>query len=158
MLNLREFLEPIASWFRSLGIPELIVHWGHPAMMAIVIFVMGSFVGFTGWQGRLTTDKDVAVKSRANHRKLALWMFTFMALGYTGGLLSLVMQNQPILESPHFWTGSFVLTLLGINGVISSNGFGGNSSLRNLHAYLGSTALCLMVIHAVLGLKLGMSF
>jgi hypothetical protein len=82
-----------------------------------------------------------------------------MALGYTGGLLSLVMHHQPILESPHFWTGSIVLLLLLINGAISLSGFAGNKpSLRILHAYLGSTVLCLLFVHAALGLKLGMSF
>lgn len=53
MPNFSQFLEPIASEFRSLGIPEPIVHWGHPLMMAIVVFVMGSFIGLTGWRGRL---------------------------------------------------------------------------------------------------------
>lgn len=158
MLNLSESLEPLAAWFRSLGIPEPIVHWGHPAMMAIVIFVMGSFVGFVGWRGRLSADKEVAFKSRADHRKLAPWMFLFLALGYTGGILSLVMQRQPILESPHFWTGSSVLGLLAVNGLISVTGFVGDRDLwRTVHAYIGSVALCLLVVHAVLGLKLGLS-
>lgn len=43
-------------------------------------------------------------RSRSDRRKLAPWMFLFMALGYTGGVLSLVMQHQPILESPHFYS------------------------------------------------------
>ncbi|EHC11714.1 DUF4079 domain-containing protein [Fischerella thermalis] len=158
MVNLTEILEPIAAWFRSLGVPEPIVHWGHPAMMGIVIFVMGSFVGFSGWRGRLAEDKEVASKSRSDHRKLAPWMFLFMALGYTGGVLSLVMQHQPIFQSPHFWTGSILLLLLGINGAISLSKFGGNNpGLRALHAYLGSSALCLMLVHALLGLHLGIS-
>jgi hypothetical protein len=39
------------------------------------------------------------------------------------------------------------------------SGFAGNKpSLRILHAYLGSTVLCLLFVHAALGLKLGMSF
>lgn len=159
MVNLTQVLEPIAAWFRSLGIPHPIVHWGHPVMMGIVVFVMGSFVGLAGWRGRLVEDKEAAMKSRSDHRKLAPWMFLFMALGYTGGLLSLVMHHQPILESPHFWTGSIVLLLLLVNGAISLSGFAGNKpSLRILHAYLGSTALCLLFVHAALGLKLGMSF
>jgi fucose 4-O-acetylase-like acetyltransferase len=158
-MNLTEVLEPIASWFQSLGIPEAIVHWGHPAMMGIVIFVMGSFVGYTGWRGRLVEDKEVANTNRSNHRKMAPLMFIFMALGSTGGVLSLVMQHQPIMESPHFWTGLSVLLLLGINAAISLSGFGGNNpGLRNLHAYLGSTALGVMLLHAVLGFNLGMSF
>jgi hypothetical protein len=158
MVNLTEVLEPIAAEFRSLGIPEPIVHWGHPLMMAIVVFVMGSFVGLTGWQGRVAEDKDAAIKSRSDHRKLAPWMFLFMALGYTGGVLSLVMQHQPILESPHFYTGSVVLLLLLINSAISLSGFGGNKAvLRTVHAYVGSTALCILLAHAALGLKLGMT-
>lgn len=158
MNNLRELLEPLATWFCSLGIPEPIVHWGHPVMMAIVIFVMGSFVGLAGWRGRNVKDKDIASKSLIAHRTLAPWMFLFMAAGYTGGVLSLVMQNQPILESPHFWTGSIVLLLLLINGVIALTGFGSNQAiLRTVHAYLGSTALCLLFLHAVLGLKLGLA-
>jgi Protein of unknown function (DUF4079) len=156
--KLAEVLEPIAGWFRSFNVPEPIVHWGHPAMMGIVIFVLGSYIVYAGWQGRLAEDKEVGAKSRSDHRKLAPLMFTFMALGYTGGLLSLVMQKQPIMESPHFWTGSGVLVSLAINGAISLSGFGGNSpGLRNLHAYLGSTAFLILIVHAVLGFKLGMS-
>lgn len=158
MPNLSQRLEPIADYFRNLGIPEPIVHWGHPLMMAIVVFVMGSFVGLVGWRGRLVMDAEVARKSRTDHRKLAPLMLFFIAAGYTGGVLSLVMQHQPVLESPHFWTGSLVLVLLGANGVISFTGFGGNKTvLRNIHAYLGSTALCLLFLHALLGLKLGLA-
>lgn len=158
MENISQLLEPIASQFQSLGIPEPIVHWGHPLMMAIVVFVMGSFVGLSGWRGRVISDSALATKSRTDHRKLAPWMFLFMAAGYIGGVLSLVMQHQAILESPHFWTGSIVLILLATNGIISLAGFGGNKAvLRTVHAYLGSTALCLLFLHAVLGLKLGLA-
>ena len=158
LASLSHLLEPIANLFRNLGLPEPIVHWGHPVMMSIVVFVMGSFVGLTGWRGRIVADTVKSVKSRADHRKIAPWMFLFMAAGYTGGVLSLVMQHQPILESPHFWTGSIVLVLLTANGVISLIGFRSNKPLmRNIHAYLGSTALCLMFLHAVLGLKLGLA-
>lgn len=158
MAKLSQLLEIIASQFRNLGIPEPIVHWGHPLMMAIVVFVMGSFVGLAGWRGRVIADAAQAMKSRTDHRKLAPWMFLFMAAGYTGGVLSLVMQKQSVLESPHFWTGSIVLFLLAANGIISLTGFGGNKAvLRTVHAYLGSTALCLLFLHAVLGLKLGLA-
>lgn len=158
MVNLLDVLEPIADIFRSMGIPQPVVHWGHPLMMAIVVFVMGSFVGLAGWRGRAIADEAIAAKSRMDHRKLAPWMFLFMATGYTGGVLSLVMQHQPIFESPHFWTGSIVLVLLAINGLISVTGFTGNKpSLRTVHAYLGTVALGVVFIHAVLGLKLGLA-
>lgn len=103
-------------------------------------------------------DKDAAIQSRNAHRQLAPWLFVFLAGGYTGGILSLVMQQKPLFESPHFWTGSLVLILLLINGVISLSGFFGNKAgLRAVHAYLGSTTLLIMFVHAVLGLNLGIS-
>lgn len=156
--QLSQLLEPIAAWFRGLGIPEPITHWGHPVMMGIVVLVMGSYVGYAGWMGRVATDKDLALKSRTDHRKLAPWMATFLALGYTGGVLSLVMQQKPILQSPHFWTGSVVLVLLGLNGVLSLSGFfGDRPAFRMTHAYLGTLALLLLIVHGALGLKLGLS-
>jgi hypothetical protein len=151
-------LEPIADQFRRLNLPEVVVHWGHPLMMGIVVFVMGSFVGLAGWRGRTATDPAIATEKRSAHRKLAPWLFLFIAAGYTGGVLSLVMQQQPILESPHFWTGSAAVILLGVNGLISGSGFLGNqSSLRSTHAYVGSAVLGLLFIHAMLGLKLGLA-
>lgn len=159
-MNLSELLEPIASQFRAMGIPEPITHWGHPVMMGIVVFVMGSFAGITGWRGRLLTptEPDAAIKNRSDHSKIAPLMFLFMALGYTGGLLSLVIQHHNVLESPHFWTGSLVLILLALNGLIAATKFGGNqAALRTAHAYLGSLVLAVMFLHAVLGLQLGLS-
>jgi hypothetical protein len=70
----------------------------------------------------------------------------------------LVMQGQPILESPHFMTGTVVILLLTINAVIAATGFIGNqATARTVHAYVGSTALLILVAHAVLGLQLGLS-
>jgi hypothetical protein len=156
--TIRAYLEPIAAWFQNFGVPEPIVHWGHPLMMAIVVFVMGSFVGLVGWRGRVVADKDAAIKSRSDHRKLAPFMYLFIVLGYTGGVLSLVMQQKPIFESWHFWTGSVVILLLTLNAAIAATGFGKNKAmLRTTHAYVGSTALCLLFLHALLGLKLGLS-
>ncbi len=85
-------------------------------------------------------------------------MTIFIILGYTGGLLSLVMQGEPILESPHFWTGSIVVTLLVLNGTISLSGFDGNqASLRTAHALIGSLIMGLLVFHALLGVWLGLT-
>lgn len=156
--RLVEWIKPLAEWFQRLGMPEPIIHWGHPAMMGVVVLVMGSFVGLTGWRGREVADQAAATKSRADHRLMASLMFLFIALGYTGGVLSLVMQEQPVFESPHFWTGSLVILLLGINAAIALTGFSrGKLVLRNVHAYLGSTTLCVMFLHTLLGLKLGLA-
>ncbi|MGL5078124.1 MAG: DUF4079 domain-containing protein [Waterburya sp.] len=160
MSNFRASLEAIAEWFNSLGTPEPIVHWGHPLMMAIVVFAMGSAVALAGWRGRTlaVTDTEAAIKNKTDHRKIAPLMYFFLVAGYTGGVLSLVMQGQPILESPHFLTGTVVVALLTVNAVLAATGFIGNKeTLRTVHAYVGSLALIILVAHAVLGLKLGLS-
>jgi fucose 4-O-acetylase-like acetyltransferase len=159
-MNLAQTLAPIANFFSQLGIPPVVVHWGHPFFMSIVIFIMGSFAGYAGWRGRVlaTIDSQASIKSLGDHRKTAPLMALFLALGYTGGLLSMTMQEKPLLESPHFWTGSLILALLTINGSLSLSGFGGNQpNLRKVHAYIGSGILGLMFFHAMLGLKLGIS-
>lgn len=160
MSNLRTSLEPIANWFNTLGTPEPIVHWGHPVMMAIVVFAMGTAVALAGWKGRTlaTTDQEAAIKNKAEHRKIAPLMYIFLVLGYTGGVLSLVMQGEPILESPHFITGTLVIALLTVNAILAATGFIGNKeTARTIHAYVGSVALLILVAHAVLGLNLGLS-
>jgi fucose 4-O-acetylase-like acetyltransferase len=157
--TIRGFLQPIADFFAGFNLPEPIVHWGHPAMMGIVIFVMGSFTAYMGWKGRIgNDDAEKKAENRHTHKRLALWMFTFITLGYTGGVLSLVMQEQNIFQSSHFWTGSLVIALLGLNGAISFTKFGGDKpALRTAHAYLGSVALAVMFVHAFFGLRLGLS-
>jgi Protein of unknown function (DUF4079) len=157
-MNLTELLEPIAAKFRDLAMPEPIVHWGHPVMMGIVIFVMGSYTAYAGWNARLAADKEVADKSRADHRKLAPLMFAFLAMGYSGGLLSLVIQKQPILESSHFWTGTIALGLLATNSILSKAGFWGDkAALRMTHAYVGTVVMLLLIVHAAFGINLGLS-
>lgn len=156
--QLTAFLKPIADWFAGFNMPEPIIHWGHPLMMGIVIFVLGVYVAWAGWQGRTAQDTEVAMKARSDHRKLAPLMFLFIALGYTGGVLSLVMQGHPILESSHFWTGSAAIGVLGVNGALSATKFGGGQPvLRTAHAYIGSIAIVVLFVHAALGLKLGLS-
>ncbi|MGG6296549.1 DUF4079 domain-containing protein [Leptolyngbya sp. AN02str] len=157
--SLSAWLEPIAAWFRSLNMPEPIVHWGHPAMMGIVVLVMGSFAAITGWQGRIltATNDALAAEKRTAHKKVAGMMFLFISLGYTGGVLSLVMQQQPILQSPHFWTGSLAILLLLVNGLIAAFGFSKGKGFRTVHAYLGSAALALLLIHGIFGVQLGLS-
>ncbi len=158
-VGLRQYLEPVADWFAKFDLPESIVHWGHPVMMAIVVFVMGGFVGYAGWQGRLATDKEVAMKQKQQHAKIAPLMHLSIVLGASGGILSLVMQGEPIFESPHFWTGMGAIALLTTNATIAAMKFGqGNSGLRSAHAYIGSAALVLLVVHAAFGTRLGLSF
>lgn len=51
-----------------------------------------------------------------------------------------------------------MLLLLLVNGAISLSGFfGDKAAFRVVHAYLGSTALLILFVHAVLGFNLGIS-
>lgn len=155
---LRGYLQPIADWFARFDLPEPIVHWGHPVMMAIVVFVMGGFAAYFGWQGRLATESGIAVEQKQQHAKVAPLMYLFIVLGATGGILSLVMQGEPILESPHFWTGMGAIALLTTNALIAATKFGkGSRALRTAHAYIGSAALAILVVHAFFGTQLGLS-
>jgi magnesium-transporting ATPase (P-type) len=156
MEAVRTLLQPIADWFAGLNIPQPIVQWGHPAMMGIVIFVMGTFTAWIGWRGRLARDPKAARGALGFHALLAPFLFTFIALGYVGGVLSLVMQDKPIFSSVHFLTGTLVVGLLGANGLIAASGFAAGK-LRTIHAYLGTAALALLFIHAFMGLRLGLS-
>ena len=158
--NLTQLLEPLASQFRALNLPELLTHWGHPFFMSIVMFVMSGYGAYAGWKGRILTasDPQAAIENKTKHRQVMPAMFAFMAIGATGGVLSLVIQRHAVMASPHFLTATIVLTFLAINSVISFTGFGGNKpELRKVHAYFGSTIMVLMVVHALMGLKLGLS-
>lgn len=63
-----------------------------------------------------------------------------------------------ILESPRFWAGSIVLILLAANEVICKTGFESNYSLMYIFpAYIESAVLYVPLLHAVLGLKLGLA-
>jgi hypothetical protein len=155
---IRHYLEPIAAWFSSLPIPDVVTHWGHPLMMSIVVLALGSTAALKGWKSRLSDDADVKSESVYWHKKSALWLTTFISLGYTGGVLSLVMQGQPIFESPHFWTGTIAIGMLVANGALSFTKFLGKDALRTVHAYVGSAAIALLVAHLALGVNLGLSF
>jgi Protein of unknown function (DUF4079) len=158
--SVSQFLEPIASQFRAMNLPEPLTHWGHPFFMSIVMFGMGGYGIYAGWKGRLltATDVDAAIKNKTEHKKIMPVMFLMMVIGASGGLLSLVMQNHAVMGSSHFLTAVAMLSLLTINGLISGTGFGGNNpGLRKAHAYLGSSILIVMVVHALMGLKLGLS-
>jgi hypothetical protein len=159
--QLSQLLEPLASQFRALNLPEALTHWGHPFFMSIVMFAMGGYGAYAGWKGRLltATEPEVAIKSKSDHSKIMPAMFGFMAIGATGGILSLVIQKHEVMASSHFLTGSVLLTFLAIEGLIAITGFNDNKpGVRKFHAYFGSAILILMIVHALMGLKLGMSF
>ncbi|XP_057779223.1 uncharacterized protein LOC130997804 isoform X2 [Salvia miltiorrhiza] len=123
------FVELVKSW----SLPGWLVHWGHPANM------------------------EEKAKAKDLHPKLLGGMFFFFALGATGGITSLLTSDRPIFQSPHAVTGFIGLALLTIQTLLPTL-FEGNPGLRNIHGILGSGIMTLFVVHAALGLQLGLSY
>jgi Protein of unknown function (DUF4079) len=112
-------LQPIAENLNQLGLPDWLVHWGHPGNMAVVLIAMGGYGAlYLGWQIRLSDDADVIEKAKDMHPKLAAGMSVFFALGAIGGLLSLTMQGKDIMSSPHFITGVIGLLALATQAML----------------------------------------
>eukprot|EP00252_Welwitschia_mirabilis_P021492 TRINITY_DN5528_c0_g1_i1.p1 TRINITY_DN5528_c0_g1~~TRINITY_DN5528_c0_g1_i1.p1 ORF type:complete len:270 (-),score=45.88 TRINITY_DN5528_c0_g1_i1:281-1090(-) len=147
------FVETVKSW----NLPDWLVHWGHPGNMAVVLFAMGGYGSYLGWQIRLSDDVEVKAKAKDLHPKLLGGMFFFFALGATGGITSLLTSDKPILESPHAVTGIIGLALLTLQTAMTTL-FEGNPGLRTAHGFLGSGIMGLFLIHAILGLQLGLSY
>ncbi|XP_057548348.1 uncharacterized protein LOC130826780 [Amaranthus tricolor] len=147
------FVELVKSW----NLPDWLVHWGHPGNMAVVLFAMGGYGTYLGFRIRFSDDVEEKAKAKDLHPKLLGGMFFFFALGATGGVTSLLTSDRPIFESPHAVTGFIGLALLTLQTILPSL-FEGNPGLRNVHGILGSGIMTLFLVHAALGLQLGLSY
>ncbi|KAG1662945.1 hypothetical protein FOA52_006698 [Chlamydomonas sp. UWO 241] len=155
---IREALTPAAAYFNTLDLPEALIHWGHPGNMAVVLFAMGGYGAlYQGWQIRTSDDMSIVKAAKDSHPKLAGAMFAFFAFGAIGGMMSLIMQGKPIFESSHVTTGLVGLGLLSVQAVLPAFFASGGPNARTVHAVLGTSILGLFLVHAGLGLQLGLS-
>ncbi|XP_061357156.1 uncharacterized protein LOC133301530 [Gastrolobium bilobum] len=148
---------PFVELVKSLNLPDWLVHWGHPGNMAVVLFAMGGYGTYLGFRIRYSDDVEEKAKAKDLHPKLLAGMFFFFALGATGGITSLLTSDKPIFESPHSVTGIIGLALLTIQTILPTL-FEGNPGIRNVHGILGSGIMTLFLVHAALGLQLGLSY
>ncbi|KMT06213.1 hypothetical protein BVRB_7g161430 [Beta vulgaris subsp. vulgaris] len=155
--TVRSVFGPFAELVKTFNLPGWLVHWGHPGNMAVVLFAMGGYGTYLGFRIRFSDDEEEKAKAKDLHPKLLGGMFFFFGLGATGGIISLLTSDRPILESPHAVTGLIGLALLTLQTVLPSL-FEGNPGLRNVHGILGSGIMTLFVVHAALGLQLGLSY
>ncbi|CAL5350933.1 unnamed protein product [Camellia sinensis] len=125
--------------------------------VAVVLFAMGGYGTYLGFRIRFSNDVEEKANAKDLHPKLLGGMFFFFALGATGGITALLTSDKPIFESPHAVTGLIGLTLLTIQTILPSL-FEGNPGLQNVHGILGSGIMTLFLVHAALGLQLGLSF
>ncbi|KAJ8754236.1 hypothetical protein K2173_002136 [Erythroxylum novogranatense] len=155
--TVRSLFGPFVELVKSWNLPDWLVHWGHPGNMAVVLFAMGGYGTYLGFRIRYSDDVEEKAYAKELHPKLLGGMFFFFALGATGGITSLLTSDKPIFESPHAVTGFIGLTLLTIQTILPAL-FEGNPGLRNVHGILGSGIMTLFLIHAALGLQLGLSY
>lgn len=154
--TVRSLFGPFVELVKSWNLPEWLVHWGHPGNMAVVLFAMGGYGTYLGFRIRFSDDVEEKAKAKDLHPKLLAGMFFFFALGATGGVVSLLTSDKPIFESPHAVTGLIGLSLLTAQTLLPTL-FEGNPGLRNVHGILGSGIMTLFLVHAALGLQLGLS-
>nr|XP_043609477.1 uncharacterized protein LOC122581326 [Erigeron canadensis] len=155
--TIRSLFGPIVDIVKSLDLPGWLVHWGHPGNMAVVLFAMGGYGSYLGFRIKYAGDVEEKAMAKDLHPKLLAGMFFFFSLGATGGIISLLTSDRPILESPHAVTGLIGLTLLATQASLPTL-FEGNPGLRNVHGILGSGIMALFLVHAALGLQLGLSY
>ncbi|CAK9140716.1 unnamed protein product [Ilex paraguariensis] len=155
--SVRSLFGPFVELVKSWNLPGWLVHWGHPGNMAVVLFAMGGYGTYLGFRIRFSDDVEEKAKAKDLHPKLLGGMFFFFALGATGGMTSLLTSDKPIFESPHAVTGFIGLALLTAQTILPSL-FEGNPGLRNVHGILGSGIMTLFLVHAALGLQLGLSY
>ncbi|KAL6659982.1 hypothetical protein ACP70R_002104 [Stipagrostis hirtigluma subsp. patula] len=153
----RAVFAPFVELVKTFDLPGWLVHWGHPGNMAVVLFAMGGYGTYLGFRIKLSDDPEEKAKAKDLHPKLLAGMFFFFALGATGGVTALLTSDKPIFESPHAVTGVIGLALLTIQSILPTL-FEGNPGLRTTHGLLGSGIMTLFLIHAALGLQLGLSF
>lgn len=127
--------------------------------MGTVLFAMGGYGTYLGWQirGGNGVDATFGTPDTASqlHPKLMLGCLLFFLAGGQGGLLFNLLQNKPLLESPHAVSAFAGLMLLAANGVLAS-AMKENPQLRTAHAFLGTSLMAMLVVHAGLGLKLAL--
>lgn len=155
--TVRSLFGPFVELVKSWDLPGWIVHWGHPGNMAVVLFAMGGYGTYLGFRIRYSDNAEEKANAKDLHPKLLAGMFFFFAAGATGGVTALLTSDKPIFESPHAVTGLIGLSLLTIQTILPAL-FEGNSGLRTVHGILGSGIMTLFLIHAALGLQLGLSY
>lgn len=144
------------SIIRDLELPEGLIHWGHPIAMGIAVLAMG---GYGIYQGLLIRSKEptAAVKAaRSSHPTIMTALFVIMFIGAQGGLSSLLVQRQPILESPHSATALLVLLMFFAQAILGL-GISSAPALRNLHTYFGFATAAALLAHIYTGINLGIS-
>ncbi|XP_048423478.1 uncharacterized protein LOC103965675 isoform X2 [Pyrus x bretschneideri] len=152
--------EPFVELVKSFGLPGWLVHWGHPGNMAVVLFAMGGYGTYLGYRIRFSDDVEEKANAKDLHPKLlaVIWKDYYR---YNKGISSCALLRLKLICiyvcSPHAVTGLIGLSLLTIQTILPAL-FEGKPELRTVHGVLGTGIMTLFVVHAALGLQLGLSY
>ena len=117
---------PLFEGAKAAGIaPDVLLHWGHGGAMATVLFLMGGYGAFLGWQTRFGNGGEVYALSlgetaRELHPKIMGAALFFFLLGGQGGLVLLATAGEPILASAHSSTAIIGIGLLLAQAVLGA--------------------------------------
>ena len=141
-------------------VPEFVTRYFHGLNMATVLFAMGGYGAYLGWEIRKGNGGDATFGTPDSaaelHPKLMIGMTAFFLAGGQGGLLFNLLQSKPILESPHAVSALAGLLLLGANGALGGL-MGDSPNLRTTHAFLGTALMLVFAVHAGLGVQQALS-
>ncbi|KAM1037587.1 hypothetical protein ACFX2C_032391 [Malus domestica] len=159
--------EPFIKLVKSFRLLGWLVHWGHLGSMAVVLFAMGGYGTYLGYQIRFLDDVEEKANAKDLHPKLLAGMFSSLLLEQLEGqiqqkvhFLCFVLRRNLIciyVCIPHAVTGLIGLSLLTIQTILPAL-FEGKPKLRTVHGVFGTGIMTLFVVHAALGLQLGLSY
>lgn len=140
-----------------------LIHWLHPIIMSsIVISLAGAGVYYSKQiiqsRGENSNGSQTSADSKAKslHPTIMSVLLFFMIIGTQSGLSSMLVLQQPLIESPHAVTAIAATVTLTVQAVLGSL-IDTIPSIRNVHRYFGLVTLIVLAAHLVTGLSLGLS-
>ncbi len=97
-----------------------VLHWAHPATMLLFVAPIMSYAAYLGWKIRSSEPTSPVMSgierrsAGSTHAVLMSAVAIFSVFGIQGGLGSMLLANEPILESPHAASGFVFALLLGL--------------------------------------------
>lgn len=172
LIKLRESCPPeicietiISSSIRK-SVDLNLIHWLHPVIMfSVLIGLAGSGVYYAQEIVKIRSiskgeTKNVSrsdyLKARQKHSTLMSTLLFFMLIGSQSGLSSMLVLQQPLLESTHSATAVIATVALTIQAILGSM-IERIPTVRGVHKYVGGVVLLILVSHIVSGFWLGVN-
>jgi len=125
----------------------------HPIAGALVLALLG-YVAALGFRMRTTRRGRAALAAR--HARLAPIAYWTVLASWAGGLGSTIWWRDDlgVTSTLHFRTGTAMAVLLTASALSARAMRRGNATAREIHPWLGATAVLLAAAHVVAGLRI----